>query len=155
MFLGTFNVFRKYKLLKFECFMLILPLNPSPHRSQWCGFSPVLLLKVSLATENTLIWILSRKTIHATLCVVPGNKSFVTDNPIIQILPSQTFMCLFRWFFILISCQSLKLKLSLQEVPGDAVLPTESTGMIIVPSMTVNMSLYVVLSYEHLPHRAQ
>ena len=99
MFLGTFNVFRKYKLLKFECFMLILPLNPSPHRSQWCGFSPVLLLKVSLATENTLIWILSRKTIHATLCVVPGNKSFVTDNPIIQILPSQTFMCLFRCFF--------------------------------------------------------
>ena len=95
---GTFNVFRKYTLLKFYCFMLILPLNPLPHRPHWCGFSPALLLKVSLAAENTLIWILSRKTIHVSLCVVPGNKSFVTESPVMQILPSQTFMCLLRWF---------------------------------------------------------
>ena len=80
---GTFNVFRKYTLLKFEYFMVILHLNPSPHRPQLYGFFPALLLKVSLATENTLIWILPRKTIHVSLCVVPRNKSFVTESSVI------------------------------------------------------------------------
>ena len=42
-----------------------------------------------------------------------------------------------------------------EAVSGDKVLPTESTGMMNVPSMPLHMSLYVVLGDAHLPHRAQ
>ena len=73
----------------------------------------------SLNTEKTLIWIFSRKTLYAYLC-----KSFDTHSTGIWIIHSNNF------------------NVSNWVVLGYEFLATESTGIMIFPSMTLHVNLF-------------